>query len=254
MTPLSWQKAITQVLQEAGEPLHYQEITSRILTTGLKVTAGATPYATVNAQIAASIKHQGPKSPYRRVAKGVFTLKNMPSEPFTDEDASDEIIKAFGMYWQRDLVVWRRKPALFGRQQAGATAVDFAEQRGIYILYDHHTVVYVGRSIDRALGLRLYEHTIDRLSGRWNRFSWFGLQKVTESGKLEESEIRSTAASLTATLEALLIETLEPPQNRKRGDDFSDIEYLQELDPELRDKQIKETLRTLEEKLRAASL
>jgi hypothetical protein len=36
----------------------------------------------------------------------------------------------------------------------------------------------------------------------------------------------------------LLIEALEPPQNRKRGDDFSAIEYIQDIDPELKEREI----------------
>jgi hypothetical protein len=34
-------------------------------------------------------------------------------------------------------------------------------------------------------------------------------------------------------MEALLIEGLEPPQNRRRGDDFRAVEYLQAEDREL---------------------
>jgi hypothetical protein len=33
-------------------------------------------------------------------------------------------------------------------------------------------------------------------------------------------------------MEALLIESLEPPLNRKRGDNFSGVEYLQIDDPQ----------------------
>ena len=53
-----------------------------------------------------------------------------------------------------------------------------------------------------------------------------------------------------ATLEALLIEALEPPQNRKRGDDFSAIEYIQDMDPERKEKEIQNTLRAIEQKMR----
>jgi hypothetical protein len=56
--------------------------------------------------------------------------------------------------------------------------------------------------------------------------------------------------SLIGTLEALLIEALEPPQNRKRGDDFSLVEYLQDVDPELKERELQNTLRTIEQKLR----
>lgn len=43
MKNLSWKKAAVQVLRAAGKPLHYAEITQRILDDGLKTTAGATP-------------------------------------------------------------------------------------------------------------------------------------------------------------------------------------------------------------------
>jgi hypothetical protein len=37
-------------------------------------------------------------------------------------------------------------------------------------------------------------------------------------------------------LEAILIEALEPRQNRKRGDDLSAVEYIQKEDPEIQKK------------------
>ena len=39
--------------------------------------------------------------------------------------------------------------------------------------------------------------------------------------------------NLIVTMEAILIEGLEPPQNRKRGDDFSAVEFTQVEDPEI---------------------
>jgi len=38
---------------------------------------------------------------------------------------------------------------------------------------------------------------------------------------------------VTATLEAVLIEALEPPQNRRRGDAFRAVEFLQVEDPQI---------------------
>lgn len=96
---------------------------------------------------------------------------------------------SLGMYWQRELVVWKAKPRIYGKQQALSKPVDFSEQRGVCILYDHHTVVYVSRSVDRPLGQRLFEHTADRIGSRWNRFSWFGLRRVTGEGALEDAEL-----------------------------------------------------------------
>lgn len=267
----SWKEAIKRVLQESKAPLHYAEISDKILSGGYYETDGATPAATVNAQISASIRHDGEKSPFIRVGKGIFALKDIAtaavvseSEPGAtleklkgltelDVESSDSIIHSFGMYWQRDLVVWRSDLKMYGKQQAQSAPVDFAKQKGIYILYDHHTVVYVGRSIDRPLGKRLFEHTVDRLGSRWNRFSWFGLLDVTQEGNLREAPLNTSLAGLVATLEALLIEALEPPQNRKRGDDFSAVEYIQAIAPELKEKEIQNTLRSIEQKMRGGS-
>lgn len=263
----SWKEAIKRVLKESDAPLHYTEISEQILARGYYSTDGATPAATVNAQLSSSVKHDGEKSPFIRVGKGIFSLRGtsvaaaiQTSKPKaeqpaveTEDESSDSIIHSFGMYWQRDLVVWRNDLKMYGKQQALSKPVDFGKQKGIYILYDHHTVVYVGRAIDRPLGKRLYEHTVDRLGSRWNRFSWFGLLDVTQEGNLRETPFNSSLAALVATLEALLIEALEPPQNRKRGDDFSAIEYIQDIDPELKEREIQNTLRSIEQKMRGGA-
>ena len=39
------------------------------------------------------------------------------------------------------------------------------------------------------------------------------------------------ADTIIPTLEGILIEALEPRQNRKRGDDLAAVEYLQKEDP-----------------------
>ena len=254
----SWRAAILKVLIETQMPMRSAEISELILSQNYYRTDGATPEATVHAQIASSIKHDGERSPFIRVGKGLFAVRELPFEAGATtskidaeiDDSSGSIIHSFGMYWQRELVVWRSDVKIFGKQQAQSKPVNFGKQRGIYILYDHHTVVYVGRTIDRSIGKRLHEHTIDRLGSRWNRFSWFGLLDVSQDGSLRETALNANLDSLVAIIESLLIEVLEPPQNRKRGDDFSAIEYIQDLDPELRDRQIKDTLRSIEEKMR----
>lgn len=260
----SWKEAIKRVLREADAALHYTEISDQILARGYYKTDGATPAATVNAQLSASVKHEGETSPFIRVGKGTFSLRSatvraveIVSERRVDQlsddaetQSSDSIIHSFGMYWRRDLVVWRNSPKMYGKQQAQAMPVDFGDQKGIYVLYDQHTVVYVGRAIDRPLGKRLHEHTVDRLSSRWNRFSWFGLLDVTQAGNLRETPFNASLAALVATLESLLIEALEPPQNRKRGDDFSAVEYIQDTDPELKERELQNTLRSIEQRMR----
>jgi hypothetical protein len=47
----------------------------------------------------------------------------------------------------------------------------------------------------------------DRLNGRWDRFSWFGILKVTPEGKLQALDLTTTLTTdtLIATMEALLL-------------------------------------------------
>ena len=141
----TWRNAIIRVLREAQMPLDYREISTLILTQGYYETEGATPHATVNAQITASIKHDGAATPFIKVGKGVFGLEEV-----------------LGTIIQVDTPKTLSKP----------------------------------------------------------------------------------------TLETLLIESLEPPQNRQRGDGFSAVEYIQDVDPELREREIQNTLRALEQQMR----
>jgi hypothetical protein len=54
---------------------------------------------------------------------------------------------------------------------------------------------------------------------------------------------------LITTMEALLIEGLEPPQNRKRGDDFRAVEFLQVEDPAIEKSRIVQLMDSLKGKL-----
>lgn len=153
-----------------------------------------------------------------------------------------EIITSFGMFWRKEAIEWTAMPKLLGMQQIGATPVEFYKQLGIYLLYDGREVIYVGRTTDRPLGRRLYEHTVDRMSARWDRFSWFGLLPVSDKGEIGSLPETYGAAKLIPALEAILIEALEPRQNRKRGDDLAAVKYLQKVDPEIEKKKVKATL------------
>lgn len=75
---------------------------------------------------------------------------------------------------------------------------------------------------------------------------------VAHDGKLvaaAQPEQQTFADTVIATLEALLIEGLEPPQNRRRGDGFQAFEYIQAEDPVLRHKAKKELLKQLAESI-----
>lgn len=257
---MKWLDAINKVLSSSPTALHYNEITERIIAERYRKQLGATPAATVNAHISTSIKQYGNTSPYIRVAKGTYALRNDPhtsttlpklTPEITESEDSEEqydIITSFGMFWRRDEVEWLATPKLLGMQQIGATPVDFNQQLGIYLLYDGREVIYVGRTTDRPLGRRLFEHTKDRMSARWNRFSWFGLLPVTDTGQLEKLPNTYIAARIIPALEAILIEALEPRQNRKRGDDLAAVEYLQKVDPKIERNKLRASLEELLDK------
>lgn len=137
------------------------------------------------------------------------------------------------MFWERSKVDWRTEPRILGKQQPESKPIDFCKQIGVYLLHDPQGVVYAGRTKDQNLGRRLCQHTADRLKGRWDRFSWFGIYPVEDNGDLR---INADFSKLNidvviATLEAVLIEGLEPRQNRRRGDDFQAVEFIQVEDP-----------------------
>ncbi len=249
---MTWDQAILKVLGDSEGAMSCKEIAEKIASDALRENLGATPAKTVSATISRSIKKKD--TPYLCLyiegAEGFYTLKEkiLCNNSHSHSEEEDEIesqygvITAFGMFWRREEIEWTATPKLLGMQQIGATPVDFCKQFGIYLLYDGREVIYVGRSTDRPLGKRLYEHTIDRLSARWDRFSWFGLLPVSDDGQIGLLPDNYKADSLIPAMEAILIEALEPRQNRKRGDDLAAVEYLQKVDPEIEKKRIKATL------------
>ena len=174
----------------------------------------------------------------------------LPGQSVAVEADDTGLINAFGMYWSRNNVLWTSTPRILGQQQPGSASVDFCNQKGVYLLYVGRAVVYVGRTTDQPLGVRLRQHIVDRLNGRWDRFSWFGVYSVEENGSLKTATVVGyDLTMLIVTMEALLIEGLEPPQNRKRGDDFRAVEFLQVEDPEIQKTQIVKLMDELKKKL-----
>ena len=228
----TWQEAIDLVLSEAGGALHYSKIAELIQERGLRSRFGATPANTVNMTISTSIRDG--HDHYVRVATGEYalaeTLLRAPSDQAEDvvtENDRSNVIRAFGMFWRRDEVVWNTRPAVLGRVNEKSDTVDFSGQIGVYVLHDRERPIYVGRATRESLGSRLLEHTKDRHEGRWDRFSWFGLKDVDEGGALSEAVTQYTLDAVVEAFEAILIECVEPVQNRRRGDGFNAVEFLQ---------------------------
>lgn len=164
--------------------------------------------------------------------------------PAPAEDSTEDpgLITSFGMFWRRDQVDWGNRNRILGHKAGNETEVDFAGQIGVYLLHDGARTVYVGRVSKARMGQRLFEHTKDRLSGRWDRFSWFGLRPVLNRGVLGEPAATFGTDLVVATMEAILIEGLEPPQNRRQGDGMMGQEYQQTVDEQLQERHAMATM------------
>jgi hypothetical protein len=237
-------EAAAAVLEAAGAPMHYTDIAAAIGDHDPSIVFGAKPGSEVYTAIYNDISSQAGASRFVKAGRGEFFLAGVEPVGGTEVPAEADtpapvagFIQAFGMYWQYDKVDWKNQPSLHGKAQRGAKTVDFGAQKGVYLLHDGRHVVYVGRTNDQTIGQRLLQHTYDRLNGRWDRFSWFGVLPVNEDGSLGEAADGSFGVDdLISAMEALLIEAIEPPQNRRRGDQISAVEYLQVTDPGLGEK------------------
>lgn len=135
------------------------------------------------------------------------------------------LIKSFGLFWRADEIDWtpgkgKRKSfrllGRWGKNAPGLRVTDVRWMQGIYVLYGDYGPHYVGLTRKQGLGKRLKDHLFDEHDGMWDRFCWFGFQKVLERqgddglrdlGDL--ADIRSgTTKNLIGDVEALLIKAM----------------------------------------------
>ncbi len=91
--PLTFLAAAEKTLADAGEPMHYRDITRTALDGGFLVTQGKTPEATLNAQIAVQLNERGDESTFVRVRPGVYGLRRWLDDGTLDPDS---VMKVFG--------------------------------------------------------------------------------------------------------------------------------------------------------------
>ncbi|MBU1932181.1 winged helix-turn-helix domain-containing protein, partial [Patescibacteria group bacterium] len=68
----TFKQSAIEILKKAGTPLHYAEITRLALEAGILETEGATPDATMSAQIIVDINNKGDGSNFIKTAPGTF--------------------------------------------------------------------------------------------------------------------------------------------------------------------------------------
>ncbi|MCB2213285.1 hypothetical protein KQI52_14315 [bacterium] len=247
---MTWREAIEKVLREAPGAMHYTEIAEKISEEELVKSKGATPGATIIAELRGSMKDKA-----KKVGRGMYVWINNDNNGIQvanstedkiekiEEDQYD-VITSFGMYWRRNAIVWDSNPKLWGIQ-SGGSKVNLSDQIGVYLLYDGREVIYTGMADKRRLGKRLGDHTRDRLATRWDRFSWFGMLPVSDDGKLGSLVDSISTNKILLALEAVLIEALEPRQNRRQGDGLRGVEFAQNEDPSITKKALIKALEGL---------
>ena len=155
------------------------------------------------------------------------------------------LIRNYGLFWREDCVFWGaggqgNDGQLLGVPARNRTAnpINFREQRGVYALYAQYELVYVGQvgSGNHRLFSRLKQHLTDALAERWNRFSWFGINRVLNTDDLADDAegAHTTVDGVLDHIEAILIHSAEPVQNRQGGRFGDDVvQYLQHRDDRL---------------------
>lgn len=95
--------ASEKVLQETGQPLHYKEITDRIISQNYWQTEGKTPDQTVNARICVDINRKGEDSRFIRTAPGVFGLRRWESK--SDSEIDQQITSKYSFTDAAEIVL-----------------------------------------------------------------------------------------------------------------------------------------------------
>ncbi len=124
---MTFLEAAWEVLNQAGEPLHYRKITNRAIEHGLVETRGRTPARTMNAQLSTDIRSGD--SRFVRVSRGVYGLSQ----------------------WERPMDQELAAPSRVGSEREYLTYKDAAQQ----VLADSgrplHYEEITKRAIDRDL-------------------------------------------------------------------------------------------------------
>ncbi len=181
----------------------------------------------------------------------------------TGEAAQDSnMITHYGLFWSERSVFWgrqRNRGELLGRSKpkTGRRGASTKEQReekqrdyrnfvGIYSLYGGGDLLYVGEAglgtKKTTLFSRLNSHRKGPMSGRWDKFSWFGCERLDEEGP------RITHKTALAQLEAILISITNPRFNKQSGTFAKADQVYQVAHPEA-DGDMADKLRKMEERM-----
>lgn len=135
------------------------------------------------------------------------------------------LIKAYGLYWNPGIVNWGGRgrgngASLDGKIQDNNRDIEinFWNAKGIYVLHNEFKAIYVGKAYGTSIGYRLRDHLTDRLSGRWDMFSWFSVSspRLVQRDVSQPGTRQLSPETVIDTIEALGILIADPALNRKR--------------------------------------
>ena len=136
------------------------------------------------------------------------------------------LVKNAGHMWPRKYVNWLSGNQLIGiSEKKPYKKANFADQAGIYALYDNgFSCVYVGQAgSGETTGLysRLKAHAMnDYLFCRWERFSWWGFYSVKdiENDNYDNSfNLKTDINEIMDLVESLIIRVNAPKLNLALG-------------------------------------
>lgn len=140
-------QAAEKILIEAGEPLDARTITERMLSQQLWTTNGATPEATVNAQLAVDIKNHGLSSHFQRTSRGIFALRIWGLPEYTGTVRDD----VFDHVQPASTIPISLAPSVSRTRSFTDTAQYILEQ------YGHHQPMHYREIIHKALEMGLLD-------------------------------------------------------------------------------------------------
>lgn len=225
---MPWLEAITKVLEDANGPLHYTKVAEIIVKKHyVDCNSNSNIETTVNTYI------QQNKGTFKQFGKkGYYVLKTVLDKLVYNYQKQNlpkqSLITAFGKRWSKAIFM-QNKCTLKGRSITNQKQInDFTDQPGVYVLYNGKQLVYVGQSSRRSLSKRLQNHTADRLANKWDTFSWFVFSEIdAENGCKRNDIINVRLEVLIDDIEAILIESCNPQENKKQGNNWKPKEYSQ---------------------------
>ena len=237
---IALRESIASVLASYSEPLDLDEIASELIEAeGDLKRFGAVPLRSIYLCLEDAIRVEGENCQFLKTFPGHYMLRQN-AKPHHLREASKArsaelkfhdgelgIVSCLGLGWQRNRVKWTPSPKILGCQFQASKPINFGQQIGFYALHRKNGEPgYFGSTIDKPIGSCLYELRQDRYSSLWDRFSFFGLLPVTDSGAFDRLPENFKPADTLASLRAIIIELFSPFANRN-FDWLSTLHFVQ---------------------------